>query len=214
MAPLNGQPKPIQVFVSYSHKDERLLSKLEEHLAILKRSGAIDIWHDRRITAGDEWAKKIADNLESSQIILLLITPAFISSDYCYGTEMSRALEKHESGEARVIPIILKSVDWTTAPFGKLQALPKDAKPVASWRSADEAWANVAEGIRKVVIEPLGVTVSISPSKEDGHQIWKTITDVPFQVSVPYVASFKSAEGDEAEDEVFMARFRKRFTGL
>ena len=144
---------PIEVFYSYSHKDEELRELLETHLNLLKRLGVIQDWHDRRISAGTEWAGQIDHYLESSQIILLLISADFMASDYCYDKEMKRALERHEAGEARVIPIILRPVDWKGAPFSHLQALPKDAKPLTPWPDRDAAFTNSAEGIRKVAEE-------------------------------------------------------------
>lgn len=108
-------------------------------------------WHDRKITAGDEWKGEIDANLERADIILLLVSADFIASDYCYDVEMKRALERYDAGEARVIPVILRDVNWHSAPFGKLQALPKDGKPVRKWPDKDTAWRNVAEGIEKVV---------------------------------------------------------------
>lgn len=122
----------MKVFISYSHIDEGHRNNLVTHLAPLKREGVIEVWHDRKITAGQEWADQIDENMEQASIILLLISSDFLASDYCYDKEMSRALEKHHNGEARVIPIIIRSVDWGTAPFAKLQALPQDGKPIAS----------------------------------------------------------------------------------
>src|SRR5215467_4411202 len=97
----------IEVFYSYAHEDERLRNKLEQQLALLQRYEQITNWHDRKISPGREWSNEIDTNLNKAQIILLLVSPAFLSSDYCYGVEMKRALEKHERGEALVIPIIL-----------------------------------------------------------------------------------------------------------
>jgi len=111
---------PIEVFFSYSHRDEKLRDKLAPHLSMLQREGVISAWHDRKIGAGTEWAKAIDDNLNAAGIILLLISADFLGSDYCYDLEMKRAMERHEAGEARVIPIILKPVDWSSAPFSKL----------------------------------------------------------------------------------------------
>lgn len=130
----NGQisSEGIEVFISYSHKDELLRDELERHSSILKRQKIISTWHDRKIGAGDDWKGQIDDHLDSAQIILLLISADFLASDYCYDIEMNRAIERHEFGEARVIPIILRPVDWKGAPFGKLQALPKNAEPVIS----------------------------------------------------------------------------------
>ncbi|MEH2207256.1 MAG: toll/interleukin-1 receptor domain-containing protein [Nostoc sp.] len=141
----------VKVFFSYSHKDEELRDELATHLSMMKRQGVIEAWHDREITAGSEWANAIDDNLELADIILLLVSANFLASDYCYDKEMTRAMERHETREARVIPIILKPSDWNGAPFGKLQALPKNAKPVTTWPDQDEAFLNVAQGIRRVV---------------------------------------------------------------
>ena len=142
---------PIKIFFCYAHENEPLLKKLKSHLRPLQREGLIDIWHDRDISAGMEWEKAIDENLNTAQIILLLVSPDFMNSDYCYSIEMKRALERHVAGEARVIPIILRPVDWKHSPLGKLQALPKDGKPVTNWPDQDGACFNVAEGIRKFV---------------------------------------------------------------
>src|SRR5437016_5278541 len=115
---------------------------------MLKREGVISGWHDRRISAGQEWDGQIDSHLNSAEIILLLVSSDFLASNYCYDIEVKRAIERHEAGEARVIPIILRPCDWQTAPFGKVQVLPKDAKPVTRWEDRDEAFLNVATGIR------------------------------------------------------------------
>jgi tetratricopeptide (TPR) repeat protein len=147
--------KPVELFYCYSHKDEELRDELEKHLSILKREKVIAGWHDRRIGAGKEWKGQIDAHLNSAAVILLLISSDFLASDYCYDVEMKRALERHDAGEARVIPVILRAVDWKGAPFGKLQCLPTDAKPVTSWTNRDEAFRDVAQGIRQAVEELL-----------------------------------------------------------
>jgi tetratricopeptide (TPR) repeat protein len=141
----------VEIFFSYSHKDEALREELEKQLSLLKRQGFIMGWHDRRIIAGQEWEGEIDTHLNTAQIILLLISPDFMASDYCYDREMQRAMERHEAGEAYVIPIILRPVDWHGAPFGKLQALPKNGKPVTRWSNHDEAFLDVTKGIRAAV---------------------------------------------------------------
>ena len=142
--------KPLRVFISYSHKDKRLRPELENHLKLLQRQGVIAVWTDRKIAAGEEWKGKIDDNLESADIVLLLVSADFLASDYCYDVEMTRALERHNAGKARVIPIILKAVGWQSAPFGKLLALPTDGKPVMLWTDRPSAWTDVEAGIRTV----------------------------------------------------------------
>ncbi len=144
---------PLKVFLSYSHVDEVHRAELEKHLKILQRAGRIAPWHDRKIAPGSEWKGVIDENLEQADVILLLVSPDFINSDYCWDIETRRALEKHDERSARVIPIILRPCDWQNAPFAKLQGLPKDGKPITRWDSTDEAWTDVAKAIRVMVEE-------------------------------------------------------------
>ena len=147
----------IEVFYSYAREDETLRERLEKHLNILKRQGLINDWHDRKISPGTEWECQIDTHIETAHIILLLISPNFIASDYCWDKELRRAMKRHESGEAVVIPIILSKTDWQGAPFEKLQALPQDARPVTCWENQDAAFADIARGIR-MVAEQLAVS--------------------------------------------------------
>jgi hypothetical protein len=139
----------VKVFVSYSHHDEEWRKALETHLSILKREGLVTVWTDRRILPGERWPEKISENLETADLILLLVSSDFAASDYCWDVEMSRALEREAMGEAVVIPVIIRTVDgWTGTPIGKLKALPDDGVPVAEAASKDAALAQVALGIR------------------------------------------------------------------
>ena len=149
MSTLNS-PAAISLFYSYSHKDEALRKKLETHLCLLKDQGVLQEWHDRRIQAGTEFDGVISENLERANIILLLVSADFMASRYCRDIELKRAMERHEAGTARVIPVILRSVDWQSATFGKLAALPRDGKPIRKWNDQDEAFTDVARGIREV----------------------------------------------------------------
>ena len=109
------------VFFSYSHADEALRNELEKHLAGLCREGVITTWHDRRIGPGDDLHGQIHDQLDSADIVLLLVSSDFLDSNYCYDVEMMRAMQRHERGEARVIPIILRPCDWHGTPFRRAQ---------------------------------------------------------------------------------------------
>jgi Flp pilus assembly protein TadD len=164
---------PVTIFFSYAHKDEQLLIELKKHLSTLKQSGLINIWHDRDISAGTYWEQQIKIHLNEAQIILLLISSDFMDSDYCNGVEMQQALERHDLGKARVIPIILRYVSWKEGVLGKLQALPKDGIPVKSWPDQDEALYNVTEGIRKV-IEEIAPKSSPSSSIQSTQQVLQT----------------------------------------
>jgi hypothetical protein len=145
--------RPVRVFFSYSHRDEELLNELEQGLSLLKRQSFIAGWHDRRIGTGEDWNGAIDRNLEEAEIILLLVSPAFMASDYCWDVEVKRAMERHERREAQVIPVIMRPVDWQEAPFSRLQVLPKDGKPVTRWEDRDEAYLDISRGIRRAVEE-------------------------------------------------------------
>src|SRR5436305_8293925 len=148
---MSSEVASIEVFCSYAHRDELHLETLHTHLSVLKRQGLIFSWYDRQIVPGTDWAKAIDTHLERASVILLLISPDFFASDYCYEIEMRRAIERHEAQEARVIPIIVRPCDCTHAPFAKIQSLPRDGKPVTKWRHRDSAWNDVAAGIRRAI---------------------------------------------------------------
>src|SRR5215212_4064088 len=147
--------KSVRAFTSYSHRDEEYLNDLRIWLRGLERQGIIHWWHDREIPPGWEWEEAIDRNLRTAEVILLLVTPDFMGSDYVHENEIVQAVERHERGEARVIPIIVRPADWEWASFGKLQALPKDAKPITTWLNRDEAWLDVVRGVRIAVEELL-----------------------------------------------------------
>lgn len=143
--------RPAQIFFSYAHADEPYRVELEKHLSALRRQGLVESWHDRMISPGSEWNSEIDSHIDSAHVVLLLVSSDFIASEYCFHKEMERALKRHQAGEARVIPIILRPVDWSTMPFGRLQALPKDAKAISLWKNQDEALLSVSSGIRDAI---------------------------------------------------------------
>ena len=141
----------IEVFCSYARKDERLRDQLERHLSPLRNEGLILPFFDRTIGPGSEWENEINEHIASAQIILLLVSANFLTSEYCQGVEVRRAIDRHHSGEALVVPIILQPCDWCHTPFAKLQALPEGAKPVTDWSNRDKAYTQIAIHIRTVV---------------------------------------------------------------
>jgi TIR domain len=162
---MTSQPaKVIEVFISYAQEDERLMRKLEKHLTTLKHQGYITFWNNLRINAGKEWNNEINIHLNTAHVILLLISSDFMSSDYCTSVEVKKALLRHDAGECRVIPIILRPVYWRIAPVSKLQPLPVDGKPVTEWHNKDKAFANIVEEIQKAIDELL-VDPLIEPSE-------------------------------------------------
>ena len=141
----------MRVFLSYSHKDGEALQRLRTHLAPLRRQGHIEAWYDREILAGSELDAEISVELESCQLFLLLVSPDFLASDYCYEREMSRALERHENGEVRVIPIIIEPCDWRSSPLGRLKALPNDGVTVSEWPNQNSAYLDIVNELRRIV---------------------------------------------------------------
>src|SRR5438128_1203057 len=139
---------PVKIFFCYAHEDEMLLNKLKTHLSPLRRMGLINMWYDRNISAGTYWEREIDSHLNTSNVILLLVSPDFIDSDYCYDIEMQKALEMQKEGKAHVIPVILRHSLWQKTLLGRLQALPTDGKPVTDpdWYNLDKAFFIVAEG--------------------------------------------------------------------
>ncbi len=144
---------PLRLFYCYAHEDKALRDTLDKHLSNLKRRRLVEIWYDRETSPGMEWEHEIDEHLSSADIILLLVSADFLASDYCYGKEMARALQRHEEGTARVIPIILRPVHWEDAPFSKLQVLPTGTKPVTRWMNPDDAYEDIVRSLYGVVKE-------------------------------------------------------------
>lgn len=143
--------KPLQVFCCYARTDQLYLLELKKRLIPLQRENLIIVHTDIDISPGEEWEQKIHHYLTTAHIILLLVSPGFIASEYCYSNEMMQALERHNEGNAHVIPIILRPVDLRRMPFGKIQSLPTDAKPVSKWANQDDAFLDVANGIEEAM---------------------------------------------------------------
>jgi hypothetical protein len=201
--------KPISVFFSYSRKDEALMRELERHLEPLRLSQLIESWHDGCITPGEEWEPRIKEKLETAQIILLLITVNFINSEYCNTVELSKAIERHKSGQAHVIPLILRPCVWKLIPvggitLGKLQALPKNAKAVTRWEDRDEAFENIASGLLQK-IEELQLKQEQAPTEEAYNlKLQRYKQELLFAVSAQYPLAQKAID--------YLSQLEKQFS--
>lgn len=195
----------LKLFFSYSHRDETLRDELEVHLATLKRQGVIDAWHDRRIVPGSKVDSEISKHLEESQIVLLLISAYFIASDYCYDIEMKRALERHESGECQVIPVILHPCDWTSLQFGKLLATPKDGKPISKYPNQHDAFLEVTTAIRDAAkhFSTKSISQSIQPQLQEKPDIEKKAAPTIRSSNLRVKKTFTDREKDKFEREAF-----------
>jgi len=162
--------EPLKLFYCYAHEDKMLRDALDTHLASMKRQGLLEVWYDRQISPGTPWEHEIDKHLTSAHIILLLVSAPFLASDYCYGIEMQKALQRDVTGTARVVPIILRPVDWEDAPFSKLQVLPTGAKPVTRWMDRDDAFEDIAKELRRVVKE---LRVALKTKEQWTQERWK-----------------------------------------
>lgn len=154
--------KEIKLFYCYAREDKSLCNELDKHLSWLKQRYRLTIWHDSKILPGEEWEQSIDTNLNNANLILLLISPDFMASEYC-SKEMQRALEQSKARTCRVISILLRPCYWKDAPFSSLQLLPTDAKPVTRWTDRDEAFENVVTEISRTIEDLL---ISLKTKKE------------------------------------------------
>ena len=171
----------LKIFCCYAHQDQPLFFKLKAHLASLVRNGIINIWEDNEINSGIAWKKEVNGHLDAAHIILLLISPDFMASDYCYSKEMKRAMERHEQGTALVIPILLRPVSWKGMPFEKLQVLPNNARPITMWRNRDEAFLLVAQGIEQAakLLPTKYTTASQISQQKQNRRDWGEARNAP-----------------------------------
>ena len=171
--PPDPAPPPVSLFYSYAHEDEALRDELRGHLKILERRGLLSSWYDREIKPGQDWHAKIDEQLQMADLVLLLVSKDFIDSDYIFGNELTVAMQRHQAGFATVVPIIVRAIDIDpddrdALPFLSLQGLPTDLRPVTSWPNRDEAWTNVAKGLRatvKVIHEKKAASAARSPRR-------------------------------------------------
>lgn len=191
----------LKVFVSYSHKDEDWRRLLATHLKPLERSGLIQVWHDRKLLGGDRFDDVIDGRLEEADLVLLLVSADFINSDYCYGRELTRALERERNGQTRVLPVILRACRWTALPFGKLNAAPTDGRPVAEWADRDTAMDNVAEAVERIA--KVRANPGHQPAAERPNTGRKTERDRPRPMGVPSNRKPSDQDKDDFRIEAF-----------
>jgi len=140
------------VFISYSHKDERLKDELVQRFKILRAAGlAGEVWTDRMLEPGELWDSRIIQELERADVVLLLVSNASLASDYVQRKEMKTALARNAAGTAVVVPVILERCQWTAfKELASLQALPKDAKPLREWKpTRNVGWFHVMEALKE-----------------------------------------------------------------
>ncbi len=140
----------LNIFISYSQEDESLWRELEERLVRLGEEGLIGTCHSRRIAIGEEWRGWTDRDLLSADMILLIVSAPLLESGYGQSAEIRHALEQHAWGRVRLVPIIARPCDWSSAPFAGLATLPQEVGPVTEWHSREDAWEDVAQGLHDV----------------------------------------------------------------
>lgn len=166
---MHTSEKPIRLFISYAHEDESFLVQFEKHLSSLKREKLLTTWYDRKILPGDKWEDEIDNALKDSDIAVFLVSPDFVSSEYCQGKELALALDKHGRGELIVVPLVIRPVDWLSTPLGKLQGVPIDGKAISTWEDRDLAWLDCVQRIR-LLVRNLITSREVDGKKDKGIQ--------------------------------------------
>lgn len=151
----SGQPgrkekSEVRIFVSYSHMDADARRKLETHLAPLKGDN-VSTWFDGDMNAGDKLDTAIARALRNAHVFVGLLSPDYLASHYCWKIEYRRAMNRRARGTMRVVAVVVRPCDWKSTPAAGFKLLPEDGREVTRWRSADAAYLNVAQDIRRVV---------------------------------------------------------------
>jgi len=142
---------PSKIFISYAHKDEAFKDELVIRLKGLQRNGYLITWHDRKIEPGQLWDAAIKSALDTASIIVFLVSPDFLDSDYIHNVEIKKAFERYHAGQCKIVPIIIRPCHFQDTAIGELQALPKNAKPISTWSDKDEAWYDVLEQLKKTI---------------------------------------------------------------
>jgi hypothetical protein len=145
-------PEKVKVFLSYSHQDTDEKFTFLSQFTSLTRTENVVIWSDDEILPGKVWDAVIMEQLTSSHLIICLVSPNFISSDYAYVKELGKALGMQQTKkEFVIIPVLLSNTSLTGMPLSMYQTLPTDPRCIDAWQNRNDAWVDVIEGIRKQV---------------------------------------------------------------
>ena len=142
---------PAKAFISYSHQDAAVVDRLLKHFAVLRREKHLAAWFDQKILAGGDIDEEVSRHLDECDLFLPLVSADFLSSNYCYDTEMKRAMERHEAGTMRIVPIIVEPCDWKASPLRRFKALPRDGVPISDWTNVNNAYLDIVTELRSLI---------------------------------------------------------------
>lgn len=186
---------PLKIFIIYAREDEQFRKELKEQLVPLERSGQIDVWTDRELIAGDPWEPLIKKNLKTADVILILVSKDYFNSDYIHEVEIKEAIQRHQAGQAKIIPIIVRHCGWEDDPvLSQLQVLPMDGLPVVDkyWGDREAAYVNIIRGLRQTVLTLREERQQITLEEADWLNTKKIDTEEGYQF---YLQKFQSTEG-------------------
>jgi hypothetical protein len=128
----------------------------------LKIKGLVDFWHDRDICAGDDWHRVIDERLKRCNVVLLLISPDFLASEYCMSCELDHVRARLLRNEIIAIQVLLRPIPQNAIPIPKLQCTPSREAPVSKWEDTEDAFARIAEDIEKKILSQFGIAQQAS----------------------------------------------------
>lgn len=161
-----------KVFVSYSHKDDRWLESVREHLGVLESGGLIDVFADTRIAAGEEWFTRLHQEMLVARLALLLVSASFLRSSFIGNEEVPRIFQQHETDGMTIYPLLVRDCAWQEVDWlAKLQIRPPNAKSLGSMRGAarEACLANVAREVATIVKAEDQFRTRMSPSPSDSR---------------------------------------------
>lgn len=141
----------LQIFCAYASVDVHFYEALYCHLAQMRRTDGVKLFHVQNIQAGIDLMAELEQRFRNADIITLLVSADFLASDLYFGGLLEEAMTRHKSGSCRIVPIIIRPADWCDAPFGRVKPLPRDGRPVVMWPQQDDAWLDVVTGLRAVI---------------------------------------------------------------
>jgi len=148
--------QPKKIFISYAHTDAEFKNQFVKFFAVQKRKGEVELWNDQEIAPGTEWKEAIIQNLKAADIIVLLLSPDFLASDFIWDEELPIVDKLFQENKTKVVPILLRDCDWSSTDYGKIQAVPTDPKtlkltPIKNWDDKDNAWKIVLEQVKRLL---------------------------------------------------------------
>lgn len=136
---MTSNPKRSKVFISYSHRDEKWLRRLQVHLKPLERQGLIECWDDTRLVAGQKWRTEIKRAIDSALVAVLLISADFLASDFVDKDELPPLLRACEQEGVVILPLILKPCRFMkTESVSQFQAVNLPTKPLIGMEEVEQ----------------------------------------------------------------------------